>query len=307
MIQKAQGKVRLSMSNRMKLFWMTVPFLILVFVFHYIPLFGWIYAFFDYKPGVPLWKTPFAGLDYFKLMYEERKDLLNVLRNTMIMSVLGLLCAPLYATFAIFLNEMKSKSFKKIVQITTTLPNFISWVLVYAVFFMFFSSDGFINRVLFSFGWIDSPTNVLGNNDIVWYVQTGIVMWKGLGWGAIIYLASIAGIDQELYDAAKVDGAGRFRTIWNITVPGILPTFFVLLLLDISNMLSSGFDQYFVFYNPLVASNIEVLDYYTYRVGMLNSDFSYSTALGISKTVISITLLFTVNNLAKRIRGESII
>ncbi|MFF2093991.1 ABC transporter permease [Paenibacillus sp. NPDC058174] len=291
----------------MKLFWMAVPFVLVVFIFNYIPLFGWIYAFFDYKPGVPLWKTPFAGIDYFKLMYEERKDLFNVLRNTMIMSVLGLLCTPLFAAFAIFLNEMKSKSFKKVVQITTTLPNFISWVLVYAVFFMFFSSDGFINKVLFHFGWIDSPTNVLGNNDIVWYVQTGIVMWKGLGWGAIIYLAAIAGIDQEQYDAAKVDGAGRFRTIWHITVPGILPTFFVLLLLDISNMLSNGFDQYFVFYNPLVASHIEVLDYYTYRVGMLNSDFSYSTALGISKTVISITLLFTVNNLAKRVRGESII
>ncbi|WP_042159649.1 ABC transporter permease [Paenibacillus gorillae] len=307
MIQAERRQVRFRLSNRMKLFWMAVPFVIIVFIFNYIPLFGWIYAFFDYKPGVPLWKTPFAGLDYFKLMYDERKDLFNVLRNTMIMSVLGLLCTPLFAAFAIFLNEMRSKSFKKIVQITTTLPNFISWVLVYAVFFMFFSSDGFINKVLFHFGWIDSPTNVLGNNDIVWYVQTGIVMWKGLGWGAIIYLAAIAGIDQEQYDAAKVDGAGRFRTIWNITVPGILPTFFVLLLLDVSNMLSNGFDQYFVFYNPLVATHIEVLDYYTYRVGMLNSDFSYSTALGISKTVISITLLFTVNNLAKRIRGESII
>ncbi|GGG85684.1 ABC transporter permease [Paenibacillus radicis (ex Gao et al. 2016)] len=307
MIQAERSGVRFKLSNRMKLFWMAVPFLIVVFIFNYIPLFGWIYAFFDYRPGVPLWKTPFAGVDYFKLMYEERKDLFNVLRNTMIMSVLGLLCTPLFAAFAIFLNEMKSKSFKKVVQITTTLPNFISWVLVYAVFFMFFSSDGFINKVLFNFGWIDSPTNVLGNNDIVWYVQTGIVMWKGLGWGAIIYLAAIAGIDQEQYDAAKVDGAGRFRTIWHITVPGILPTFFVLLLLDISNMLSNGFDQYFVFYNPLVASHIEVLDYYTYRVGMLNSDFSYSTALGISKTVISIVLLFTVNNLAKRVRGESII
>ncbi|OBZ18029.1 ABC transporter permease [Bacillus sp. FJAT-27264] len=307
MIQMNTPKIRIRMSNRMKLFWMAVPFLIIVFIFNYVPLFGWIYAFFDYKPGIPLWKTPFAGLDYFKLMFHERKELFNVLRNTMIMSILGLLCAPLYAVFAIFLNEMRSKFFKKLVQITTTLPNFISWVLVYAVFFMFFSSDGFINRVLLSFGWIDGPTNVLGNNDIVWYVQTGILMWKGLGWGAIIYLATIAGIDQELYDAAKVDGAGRFRTIWNITIPGILPTFFVLLLLQISNMLSNGFDQYFVFYNPLVATHIEVLDYYTYRVGMLNNDFSYSTALGISKTVISITLLFTVNHLAKRIRGESII
>lgn len=307
MIQSQRRQSRFVLSNRMKLFLMAVPFLILVFVFNYIPLFGWIYAFFDYKPGVPLWKTPFAGLDYFKLMYDERKDLFHVLRNTMIMSVFGLLCTPLYAVFAIFLNEMRSKSFKKLVQITTTLPNFISWILVYSVFFMFLSSDGFINQVLFRLGWIDAPTNVLGNNDIVWYVQTGVGIWKGLGWGAIIYLAAIAGIDQELYDAAKVDGAGRFRAIWNITVPGILPTFFVLLLLNISNMLSNGFDQYFVFYNPLVASHIEVLDYYTYRVGMLNSDFAYSTALGISKTVISITLLFSVNHLAKRVRGESIV
>ncbi|MCL6457188.1 MAG: ABC transporter permease subunit [Gorillibacterium sp.] len=286
---------------------MAVPFLVVVFIFNYIPLFGWIYAFFHYKPGIPLWKTSFAGLEYFKLMYHERKDLFSVLKNTMIMSTLSLLCTPLYAAFAIFLNEMNSKRFKKLVQITTTLPNFISWVLVYAICFMFFSSDGFINHVLFIFGWIDNPTDVLGNNAAVWYVQTAIVMWKGLGWGAIIYLAAIAGIDQELYDAAKVDGAGRFRTIWNITVPGILPTYFVLLLLSISNMLSNGFDQYYVFYNPLVATHIEVLDYYTYRVGMLNGDFSYSTALGITKTLISVFLLFSVNKIAKMVRGESIV
>lgn len=219
---------------------------------------------------------------------------------------MGILVSPAYVAFAILLNEMRGKWFRKWVQVTTTLPNFISWVLVYSVFYVFFAvSDGVVNQVLLKLEWLKQP--FLGNSDIAWAFQTMVGLWKGLGWGAIIYLAAIAGIDQELYDAAKVDGSGRFRTIWHVTVPGIMPTFVVLLLLNVSNMLNNGFEQYYVFYNALVADKLEVIDYYVYRVGLETNDFSYSTVLGMFKTIVSVTVLFTVNWIAKKIRGESII
>src|SRR5262249_971844 len=148
---------------------------------------------------------------------------------------------------------------------------------------------------------------LLGNGNAVWYFQTALGIWKSLGWGTIIYLAAIIGIDQELYDAAQVDGAGRFRRIWHITVPGVMSTFIVLLILGMSNLLSVGMEQYLVFYNGLVADKITVLDLYLYRTGILNTDYSYSTALGMSKTLIGILLLFGVNGLAKRVRGYGIV
>jgi putative aldouronate transport system permease protein len=137
--------------------------------------------------------------------------------------------------------------------------------------------------------------------------QTGLTIWKTLGWNAIIYIAAMAGIDGELYDAAKVDGANRLRTIWHITVPGIMPTFLVLLLLNVSNMLAASFDQYFVFYNPLVAGKIEVLDYYVYRMGIIVGDYPLATAVGIFKTLVSVALLFSVNQISKKLRDQSLI
>ncbi|MFC5402915.1 ABC transporter permease [Cohnella soli] len=292
-----------------KLLLMALPFLAVVFVFYYVPLFGWIYGFYDYKPGIPLSQSEFVGLKYLRIAFTEQgSDLMRVLKNSLVLSFLGILVSPAYVAFAILLNEMKGKWFRKWVQVTTTLPNFISWVLVYSVFYVFFAvSDGVVNHILLRLEWLKQPFNFLGNSDIAWGFQTLVGLWKGLGWGAIIYLAAIAGIDQELYDAAKVDGSGRFRTIWHVTVPGIMPTFVVLLLLNVSNMLNNGFEQYYVFYNALVADKLEVIDYYVYRVGLETNDFSYSTVLGMFKTIVSVTVLFTVNWIAKKIRGESII
>ncbi|MHA6480780.1 ABC transporter permease [Paenibacillus sp. strain BS8-2] len=293
----------------LKLFLMALPFLFLVILFYYVPLFGWVYAFFDYKPGIPLMQSEFVGMKYFKIAFvEQGSNLVRVLENSLALSLLNILVSPLYVVFAILLNEMNGKRFRKWVQTTTTLPNFISWVLVYSVFYVFFAvSDGVVNKALTALGLLELPFNFLGESSIAWAFQTMIGLWKGLGWGAIIYLAAIAGIDPELYDAAKVDGAGRFRTIWHITVPGISSTFIVLLLLNVSNMLNNGFEQFYVFYNALVADKLEVIDYYVYKVGLQSNDFSYSTVLGMFKTIVSVTILFVVNWIAKRIRGESII
>lgn len=294
-------------SSKTTLFFMTVPCFILLVVFAYLPITGWIMAFFDYKPGLDIFKCSFSGLKYFKLAIFE-PDLIPVLRNTLALSLLGILSSPLAAIFAMFLSEMRSKRFQKIIQTTTTFPNFISWVLVYSIAFTFFATgDGVINKLLMNWHIISEPKEVLGNSDITWFFQTAIGIWKGLGFGAIIYLAAITGIDTELYDAADVDGAGRFRKMLHITVPGLYPTYITLLILAIGGILSNGFEQYYLFSNPLVQDKIQVLDTYVYRIGIKQGDFPLSTALGMSKTLISVVLLTVANLISKRTRGTSII
>ncbi|MBD0383214.1 sugar ABC transporter permease [Paenibacillus sp. WST5] len=290
---------------------MALPFLILAFLFSYLPLYGWIYAFYDYRPGIPLSQTNFMGFHWFESMFSnaiQRQEVLRVLRNTVAMSSLNILTSILPVIFAIFLTEVNTAWFKKIVQIMTTLPNFISWVLVYSFAFMLFSVDnGFVNHLLTDLGLITRPMNVLASDNHTWLAMTLWHIWKTLGWSAIMYIAAITGIDQELYEAAKVDGAGRFRLMWHVTVPGLMPTFFVLLVLTIANFINNGLEQYYVFQNAINTSHIEVLDLYVYNIGMLNSNFSYSTAVSLLKSIISIFLLFVANGLSKLVRGESII
>lgn len=294
-------------KERFVLTLMAVPFIIYVFAFSYVPLMGWILAFFDYKPGLSLWDCDFGGLYYFKIIFDDWEKVWSVLKNTLAMGAMLLICSPLPAVFAIFLSELKSTKFKKIVQTVTTIPNFISWVIIYALAFALFSTDGVVNNVLIGVGILQEPSNLLGNRDATWFLQTALNIWKTLGWNAIIYFAAIAGIDGELYDAASVDGAGRFQKILHITIPGITSTFFVLLLLQISNILALGIDQYLAFYNSMVADKITVLDLYVYRLGLVTQDYSYATAVGILKSVISIVLLFSANGLSKKIRGQSLI
>ncbi|MFD0673075.1 ABC transporter permease [Cohnella sp. GCM10027633] len=293
-------------SDGWKLLLMATPFVLFAFAFSYVPLFGWIYAFFDYQPGIPLSDTEFTGLAKFAAIFDD-PNIVRVLTNTIALSFLSIMTAPIPLILAILISEVKSGWFKKLVQTTSTLPNYISWIIVFSLAFSMFSTEGAVNQVLHKLGFSDAAVNVLGNPDHVWSIQTGLLLWKTVGWSSIIYLAAIVGIDGEQYDAAKVDGAGRFRCIWHITIPSIMPTFLVLLLLSISNLLSAGFEQYLVFNNMLVADRIEVLDLYVYRLGLVMRDYSYSTAVGIFKTVISIILLFSVNRLSKKIRGESII
>jgi len=210
--------------------------------------------------------------------------------------------------FAIFLTEIRTVWFKKVVQTITTLPNFISWVLVYAFAFMLFSVDnGFLNNLLTSLHLIDHKLNILASDNHTWLAMTLWSVWKGLGWGAIMYIAAITGIDPELYEAAKVDGAGRFRLMWHVTIPGIVPTYFVLLVLSIANFINNGLEQYYVFANAMNMNHIEVLDLYVYNVGMANSNFGFATAVSILKSLVSLFLLFMANGLSKLVRGESVI
>lgn len=309
--QLKSGKNRNKIAPGVQLVLYALPFFVVVFLFSYLPLYGWLYAFFDYRAGLDLFKTKFVGLKYFENIVGNPvlfRDMLRVLRNTFAMSFLGLLTSPLPMIFAIMITEVRFKWFKRSVQTLSTIPNFISWIMVYSVAWSMFSvGDGFINRVLLKLDLIETEINFLASSDNVWVTMLTYSIWKGLGWSAIMYLAAIAAIDQEQYEAAIVDGAGRFQLIWHVTLPGILPTYFVLLLLTIANFINNGMEQYFVFQNAMNKSYIEVLDLYVYNKGMVGNNIPFATAISMLKSLISIVLLFTANRLSKSVRDESII
>lgn len=302
------------LPKKYKLFLMMLPFLVAVFLFSYLPLYGWSYAFYNYKFGMPMSEQEFVGFKWFIEMFGNaghRENIFRVLKNTFGMSGLNLLTSWLPMVFAIFLNEITRTRFKKFVQIFTTLPNFISWALVFSFAMCLFSMDtGIYTKFMMAIGTIDEPVAWLNSSSHIWIKMWAWNTWKGLGWGAIMYLAAIAGIDQELYEAAKVDGAGRWKQMRYITLPGLLPTFFVLLMLSISNILNNGMEQYMVFQNSMNKSTIEVLDLYVYNITIASKGttlYSFATAIGILKTIVSVTLLFSANFASKKLRGESIV
>ncbi len=294
--------------NSIKLFLLILPFLILVFIFSYYPLYGWIYAFYDYRPPRPFSDAEFVGLKWFKSLVENEvkiNQLLQVLKNTFAMSAITLGTSWLPMLFAVFLNEIKCVPFRKFVQTVTTLPNFISWVLVYSVAFSLFNSTGMVNTLLTNLGLIKEPVLLLQSSEHVWLTQWLWLTWKNLGWSAIMYIAGISSIDDELFQAAKVDGATRMQIIWHITIPSLLPTFFVLLMMNIGNFLSNGMEQYYVFQNAFNKEHIQVLDLYVYNLAMGSGSYSVSVALSMLKSVVSVILLVTANAVSRLTRGES--
>ncbi len=293
-----------------RMFLMVLPFLILSFLFCYFPLHGWIYALYDYRAPLKLSQCEFVGLKWFKLLVSSEaqlRQLGQVMKNTFAMSFLGIATSFLPVLFAVFLNEMRSRKCKNLVQTLTTLPNFISWTLIYSVAFSLLSNSGMVNTVLQQLGIIREPLRILDSGEHVWLFMILLSTWKGLGWGAIMYIAALSGIDQEMYEAARVDGAGRWQMIRSITIPSLMPTYFVLLILSVANFLSNGMEQYFVFQNAFNKEHIQVLDLYVYNIGLGGKSFSLATAVGMLKTTVSITLLIIVNHVSKRVRGESII
>ena len=289
-----------------KLLYYALPFMIIVLLFNYVPIFGWIYALFDYVPGVKLNDSEFVGLEYFKLIFTDA-NVWRSLTNTFIFAILGILFSPLPMFFAIVLNEVKNGPVRKIVQTFTTLPNFISWVIIFSLAFTLFSSDGLITTMLLKIGIGTDGQNLLGDGNAVYIFQSLLGLWKGLGWSSIIYLAAIAGIDQEQYEAARVDGAGYFRCAIHITMPAMIGTFVVLFILNIGNFLNTGYEQYLLFKNSMTADNIEVLDLYAYRIGLENMDYSYGVAISIIKSVVSVVLVTFANLVAKKARGSAVV
>lgn len=314
---------KMEMEEKFRLLLMFLPVLLLTFIFCYLPIYGWRFAFFDYKigdelvifdkvvDGVVVQKSNFTGLKWFTYLFQNaatRADLVRVLRNTLIMSGLGIATSWLPIAFAVLLAEVRSSKFQRLVQTLTTIPNFISWVLVYAIAFAIFSTDGFVNSFLRNVcGVVGANTDYLASADLTWLKMLLWGTWKGLGWSAIVYIAGIAGIDQQLYEAAKVDGANRFHCIRHITIPGLMPTYMVMLLMSIAGMLSNGMEQYLVFENAINKDVIEVLDLYVYNIGIKSGLIPLSTVVGIFKSLVGVTLLFGANGISRAVRGESII
>ena len=294
--------------ERYKLFLYVLPCLIFIFIFKYLPLWGWSYAFFQYKPGRSLFSCKFVGWQNFTALFGNpvmRSNLLRVLRNTFGIQFLNYLLMPLPMLFAIFLSEIKNTKFQKAVQTLTTLPHFISWVIMFSLATSLFGGSGVINSVLSKMG-VEQGLNILTTDQHVWLIQALLNLWKSLGWNAIIYFAAITGIDQSVYEAAMVDGASPWQKIRYITIPLLIPTFFVLLIMSIGNFLNSGIDQFLAFGNAMNKEYIEVLDLYVYNLGIGNGQISFSVAVGMMKSIVAVVLFAIANFASKKIRGTSV-
>ncbi|MDT8715676.1 sugar ABC transporter permease [Clostridium sp. 19966] len=279
---------------------MSIPFVIWVIVFKYLPLAGWSMAFQDYKPGQSMFDQTWVGLKYFKQLFSD--DMFpKVMINTLAMSILGIIFGFLIPiVFALFLNELRGVKFKRLVQTVSYLPHFVSWVIVANIVTTMLSTTGPVNEILVHLHLFSKPVDFMTKPNWFWGIVTGSDVWKETGWNAIIYLAAMTGIDTEQYDAAKVDGANRFRQIIHITLPGIRPTVIVLLIMSIGNLINIGFEKQWLLGNNIVADKSLVLDKYAldYGIGMFR--YSFGTAIGIFKSVVSIVLLIFANQVAKR-------
>ena len=287
-------------KNRRKwmLMLLALPFVIHIIAIRYVPLAGWALAFFNYKPGKALDKLPFVGLKYFELIGFYKEDVINAVINTGALSGLGVLFSWFPMFLAMLLNEVRNRYWKNGIQTVITIPNFVSWVIVYALCFSIFSTEGLYNQLF------HTNNTLLTNKDTIWYFMEGLTLWKSAGWNSIIYLAAIAGIDESLYEAAMVDGANRFHKMLYITWPGIKPTAVILLILAFGGIMNNGFDQILNMVNPVVQDAAETMDTYIYRKTFQDKpNYGFSTAMGLSKSVINFIFLLVANKIAK-LMGE---
>ncbi|MDN4620456.1 sugar ABC transporter permease [Paenibacillus sp. PsM32] len=289
------------------LYLMSLPFVIWAFIFSYVPLWGWTMAFQNFKPAKSFFDQKWVGFDQFTALFADQQFYL-ALRNTLAMSFMGLIFGFVVPViFAILLNEVKGMFFKRTVQTVSYLPHFVSWVVVAGIVTKSLSTDGgIVNELLVSMHIIDQPIQFMAQGKWFWGIVTASDIWKEMGWNTIIYLAAITGIDQEQYEASRVDGAGRFRQMWHITLPGMRTTITVLLIMSIGHLVSIGFEKQFLLGNNLVQDYSQVLDLYALKYGLEMNRYSYGTAISIFNSVISIILLFTANGIFKKTTKESI-
>lgn len=281
------------------LFWAAV-FVVYGVVFYYLPLGGWIMAFQNYKPKDGFLHSKFVGLDKFKFLFTD-DTFLKVIRNTLAMGVINLVTTFVMAIlFAILLNEIRSKIGKKTVQTISYLPHFLSWIIVTGILHDALSTTGIVNDLLMKLHIVDSSINFFANTSYFWPIVAFANVWKETGWNAIIYLAAITSIDPCLYEAAAIDGAGRWAKIKYITLPGIKPTIMILLLMNVGNVLNAGFEVQYLLGNGLVQSVSQTIDIYVLKWGISQNDYSLGTAAGIFKSLVSIILIVIANQMAKR-------
>jgi len=288
------------LKSQKSLIFMTLPFIIYVFIFNYLPLGGWIIAFQNYKPKNGLLGSEFIGLDKFKFLFDN-PVFLGVIRNTLCMSLITLVLSFFFSIgFALSLNEVRNKHAKKFAQTVSYLPHFLSWIIATGIVMDVLSMEnGIINQIMVGLHIFEEPINFLAYPKYFWWIVGFSNVWKETGWGSIIYLAAITAISPELYEAASIDGAGRFRKMLHITLPGIKSTIFILLMINIGNILNAGFEVQYILGNGLVQEVSQTIDIYVMKYGISLTDYSLGTAAGIFKSVVSIVLIFIANRVAK--------
>ncbi|HEO8418211.1 ABC transporter permease [Niallia sp. FSL W8-0635] len=283
---------------------LSIPFVIYALIFYYAPLSGWLMAFQNYRPGRGLLEQEWVGLSNFKFLFSD-PTFINVVRNTLAMSMINLVLGFIFSIgFALLLNEVRNKTIKKFMQTVSYLPHFLSWIIVTGIVMEVLSPEtGIINQLLLFFGIIDAPINFFADPKYFWWIVGFANVWKSTGWGSIIYLAAMASINEEQYEAASIDGANRLRRIWHVTLPGIKPTIFILLLINIGNILNAGFEVQYLLGNGLVQGVSQTIDIFVLKYGISLNNYSLATAAGIFNGIISLTLIFIANHLAK-VAGE---
>lgn len=275
-------------------------------IFCYYPIYGIVVAFKDYNFGLGIMGSPWAGLKYFKELFGD-PDIPRIILNTFRISLLKLLFGfPAPIIFAVLLNELRGmKMYKKFVQTATYLPHFISWAFIAGYLSTLLTDNGAINSLLMSLGLTSQPIQFLAQKGTFLGVIVASDVWKSFGFSSIIYLAAITSVDVQLYEAATIDGASRFQQVWHITLPSIKPTIMILLIMSISGLMGSNFEQMYLMKNSLVNDVAEVLSTYTYTMGMIKGRFSYSTAADLFQSFVSVTLLLTANFASKKLTDES--
>ena len=298
----------ISRFNREKTLWIICGIaLVWLIIFAYVPIAGIVIAFVNFVPGRALTDSPWVGLQFFR-QFLALPDFMRILRNTLVISGLNMtigFAAPII--FALLLTELTHKNFKKVVQTFSYLPHFVSWVVVASIMTTLLGHQGVINELLLRWGFIERAVPFLNSPGMFWPIMITAHVWKGVGWGAIIYLGAIAGVDQELYQAGAVDGLGRFGRVWHITLPAIRPTVILLFILGIGNILSTGFEYQLLIGTPLTRERYEVVDTFVFRYGIMLGRFSFAAAAGLMRSVIGFILVLTANWVSKKAADISII
>lgn len=285
-----------------------ISFVLLAYmcVFYLAPMLGNVIAFIKYTPGKNIFDCKWVGLQYFE-DYFKMPNMLQVLRNTVVMGGLNVtigFVAPII--LALLLNELKISWFKRTMQTISYLPHFVSWVVVATLAQSLLSTEGLLNSILIGLGLSDRAVNYINQGETYWFMITALGIWKGVGWGSIIYISAITGIDQELYQAGAVDGLGRWGMVRHITLPGISSTVIVLFILGSTGIINGGFEQHLLLGTAMTRAYYDNIDTYVYRYGLENGRYSFATAVGLLKGAISLVLLFTTNALSKKFTQQSI-
>lgn len=294
-------------KSQLELQSMVWPALIFLFIFAYIPMYGILIAFKDYDMFLGVSGSPWVGFNHFREIFLD-PNFFTVIRNTLAINGLNLLVGfPAPIIFALLLNEISTQKFKRFVQTISYLPHFVSWVVFGGLILTILSpTNGILNFLLIELGVLAEPINFIGEASNFWYILVSGEVLKGLGWGAIIYIAAISGVDQEMYEAATIDGAGRLQKMWYVTLPSIMGTVVIMMIFAISAILNTGFEQILVLQNPLNLDTSETIDTYVYKTGIQQMRYSYSTAVGLAKSIVAVVLLLSANYVSKKITDKGL-